>query len=206
VLVPQPIPKGIIGFHQKEGVDRDLILYSGLVSEEYGLDIAIDALRRVRKERPTARLVITGYGKIPNEMIDRIAKLELSDAVELAGFIASEEEFLSLVRTARAGWAPYNPMDESCKRFTDVGKPKMYMANGVPPVITAVPAIARIISEERAGIVVDYAADELARATLKLMNDDVLWSDLRMNGLRLARQYDDVEIARRTFEAMGFDV
>lgn len=62
------------------------LVAAGRLSEEKGLDILLEALRRARQVLPTADLVVLGEGPLEAELRSQRDRLGLGDAVRLAGF------------------------------------------------------------------------------------------------------------------------
>jgi glycosyltransferase involved in cell wall biosynthesis len=89
--------------HEEPG---DYLFYAGRLDRLKRLDLAIDALRRVRSG---ARLRIAGAGPLEEELRKQIAGLGLDDRVELMGFVPAEE-LLDLYARCRA--VLFVPVDE----------------------------------------------------------------------------------------------
>ena len=75
----------------------------------------------------------------------------------------------------------------------------MYLACGLPVIITKVPPIAREIEENKAGIAIDYKKEELANAVFKLLGDEKLYLEYRKNATLMAKQFDWVSILNKAF-------
>ncbi len=90
--------------------DPQLLLLGRLVPHKR-VELALEAMARLREEFPTARLVIAGRGWWEEEIRDEIERLGLGDRVELAGFVTEEERhrllassWVSLVPSIKEGW------------------------------------------------------------------------------------------------------
>lgn len=84
----------------------DYLFYAGRLDRLKRLDLAIDALQRVRGG---ARLKIAGTGPLENELRKQIEGLGVGHRVELLGFVSSEE-LVDLYARCRA--ALYVPLNE----------------------------------------------------------------------------------------------
>ena len=60
----------------------------------------------------------------------------------------------------------------------------MYLACGLPVVITRVPPIAGEIEENNAGLAIDYSKEELVNAVLRLLSDEKLYLECRKMPLK----------------------
>jgi glycosyltransferase involved in cell wall biosynthesis len=79
-------------------------------------------------------------------------------------------------------------------------KPKVYLACGLPIVVTRVPWISKRIEQKGAGIVIEYSKDELINAVWKLMSDNDFYLICRRRALELAAEYDPVTIFSRAMK------
>lgn len=64
----------------------------GRIVPEKRLDVAVDALKLVRRRLPDAELVVVGEGPWQDELGRRVASAGLSDAVRIAGFVGEKPE------------------------------------------------------------------------------------------------------------------
>ena len=84
----------------------DYLFYAGRLDRLKRLDLAIDAMRRVRSG---ARLKIAGRGPLEDELRKQIEGLGVEDRVELLGFV-SADDLLDLYARCRAAY--YAPLNE----------------------------------------------------------------------------------------------
>jgi glycosyltransferase involved in cell wall biosynthesis len=83
----------------------DFLFYAGRLDSLKRLDLAIDAIKRVRSG---ARLKIAGRGPLEGELRKQIARLGLGDRVELLGFVSADELVDLYARCRAAYYAPVN--------------------------------------------------------------------------------------------------
>lgn len=203
ITVPHPVEANEIGSVSRDQLEPDSLIFAGLASDEYGFELLIEAITLVARQRPSAIVTVTGYGEFPTHHRDMIIQRGLQKNFRLAGYVEDRAAFRDMLRRKRIGLAPYRPLNTSCKRFTDVSRPKVYMANGVPPIITRVPPIASEIEASGAGLVIDYDRDQLAKAILRLFADEAFHERCRRRGFVLVRRYDADAICRNAISAMG---
>jgi len=122
----------------------DYLFYAGRLDRLKRLDLAINAMKRVRSG---ARLLIAGAGPLEEELRKQIAGLEVGDRVELLGFVGSEE-LLDLYARCRAAY--YAPLNEDYGYVTveaflsgkpvvttaDAGGPLEFVTDGETGVVT----------------------------------------------------------------------
>jgi len=123
----------------------DYLFYAGRLDRLKRLDLAIDAMKRVKSG---ARLKIAGSGPLAEELRKQIVGLGVEDRVELLGFL-SAEDLLDLYSRCRAAY--YAPLNEDYGYVTveaflsrkpvvttsDAGGPLEFVTEGETGVVTA---------------------------------------------------------------------
>lgn len=148
------------------------LVYAGALTPVYELDIALDALARIRDGRGDleVRLDVYGRGDAAERLVEQATRLRLGDLVAFHGRIPIEDVPAAVAR-ADIGLAPTRR-----DRFTDVSlstKVFEYAAMGKPVVASRLPMVERTFP---AGSVVTYEPgdpDSLAAAILALADDPV---------------------------------
>ncbi|MDI6892105.1 MAG: glycosyltransferase [Actinomycetota bacterium] len=192
-----------------ESIDRTCVVYLGVLSEKQGVPLIFEALRDIVRKVPTAKLVIIGVGSLEGQLKSVTKGEGFEGKVEFFGLLEDDRKIEKLLARCSIGLAPYFPDPNSTKKFTDVTKPKMYLACGLPVVITKVPPIAKEIEENGAGLVINYDRKELTEAVVKLLTDEKLFKLCRENAIELASKYawNDIftKAFRETMEKAGGD-
>lgn len=170
-------------------INRNTIVYMGHLRENQGVDFLISAFPEVLKVNSKARLLIVGTGHLESQLKKLALELGMGQYIEFTGMIESHTELEQLLATCAIGVAPYVPNPDSFTLFADPGKPKVYMATGLPVVITKVPQIAYEIERGKTGIAINYDRKELVDAITLLLSDDHLYKEYRENAIRFASQY-----------------
>jgi glycosyltransferase involved in cell wall biosynthesis len=146
------------------------LVYAGALTPVYELEVALDALARIRDARRDVdvRLDVYGRGDAAEHLIEQAARLRLGDLVAFHGRIPIDE-VPSAVARADIGLAPTRR-----DRFTDVSlstKVFEYAAMGKPVVASRLPMVERTFP---AGSVATYEPGDpvsLAAAILGLVDD-----------------------------------
>jgi glycosyltransferase involved in cell wall biosynthesis len=97
------------------------ILYLGRLQRYKRVDLIVKAFAEVARKNGAARLVLAGTGTATSELRDLVARLNLSDRVDMPGFV-SEEEKIRLLRRAwvhvltspKEGWGIANLEAAAC--------------------------------------------------------------------------------------------
>lgn len=159
-----------------ESIDKTCLVYLGLLHEKQGVQLIIEALPEIVRRAPDTKLVVIGSGPLEDKLKGMVKDYALEDRVEFLGVVEDEVVEKTLTKCS-IGLAPYFGDSNSTKRYTDVTKPRMYMACGLPVVITRVPPVAKEIEINRAGIAIEYNKEELAEAVLRLLTDANLYRE-----------------------------
>ena len=152
----------------EDGIVR--LVYAGALTPTYEVDVVIDAVGRIRSERPDLRIALDVYGRgDAGEGLARQAdRLDLAGQVTFHGRIPIDDVPAAVAR-ADIGLAPTHH-----DRFTDMSlstKVFEYAAMGKPVVASHLPMIERIFP---AGTVSTYEpgdATSLASAILTFIDD-----------------------------------
>lgn len=181
-------------------IDRKKVIFLGHLRSGMGLPILIDAFVEVARKIPDARLVIVGGGPLLLELKKMVKSKNLGKHIAFTGFLPRHEDVDNIVRTGAIGVAPFEPLDGSMEYYSDVGKPKVYLAAGMPVIITKVPEIADEIAEKKAGIAIAYSKKQLADAIISLLRNDTIYKLYRRNAIELAKKYNWTNIFTKAFE------
>ena len=84
--------------------------------------------------------------------------------------------------------------------YTDLSKPKQYMACGLPVIITVNPEIADEIQNRKPGIAIDYEKNKFVETVMLLLNDDNLYFNYRKNAIDFASGLEWSVIFERVFK------
>lgn len=198
LLVPIGVDLSSIKPLSIEQIERKAIVYMGILAHIQGVQLIVEALPAILQCMPEVRLIIIGSGPLEETLKRMVEENNLSGHVRFTGLI-NDEDVNSILCKCALGIAPYFPDPYSTKRGSDPTKPKMYLACGLPVVITRVPPIAYEIEENNAGLVIDYNRQGLAAAVIKLLSDEKLYLECRRNALKIAKQFDWVNILNKAF-------
>lgn len=171
-------------------IQRHQIVYAGFLMEKQGVQLAIESLPKVIEKVPDVKFIIIGQGEYEKELRILARKFKILNYVDFKGFVKDHKELENILCKSAIGIAPYVNSPDNYTMFTDPGKPKLYLGCGLPVVITNVPAIAGIIQSKKAGIVVDYNKENVAKALITLLSNDELYKKYRKNAIELSKDYN----------------
>ncbi|MFC1693735.1 glycosyltransferase [Candidatus Latescibacterota bacterium] len=183
-------------------INRYDIVYFGSLCEEHGPGLILEALPGIVKHIPNARVIFVGDGVLREQMTVRAELNGIMSHVQFAGFIESDEEVYQILTSCGLALATYPPGETTYKLFSDPGKVKIYLACGLPVLITDVPPIASVIQGKGAGKIVEYETAGLTGAVCDILLDTERHKRMREESVRLAAEYDWKTVWQRTFDSM----
>lgn len=173
-----------------EKINRYYIAFMGHLRKNQGVELVLKAFPEILKHLPFARLKIIGTGPLEADLKELAARLNIANKVDFSGFIEDHSELEEILAKCAIGVAPYVPTPDSFTYFSDPGKPKTYLAAGLPVIITNVPATALEIEKRKAGIVIEYNEEQLIKAVVRLLTDDALYKQYRQNAINYGALFD----------------
>ena len=171
-------------------IDRHRLAFMGHLRKNQGVELLLAAFPEILKRVKGATIEIIGTGPLEEELKALAVRLGISGKVRFSGFIKEHAELEKRLARSAVGVAPYSPSDDSFTYYADPGKPKTYLAAGLPVIITDVPLIAREIERKRAGLLVGYDEKALAGAAIRLLTDEPFYAECRANAIELGSLFD----------------
>jgi glycosyltransferase involved in cell wall biosynthesis len=149
------------------------LLFFGRMSRYKGLDVLLDAMRRVWERVPEARLVVAGQGPLPD-------RPELRDhRVEVRNGHIPEAEVPGLFRRASVVTLPYVQASQS-------GVGSQAKAHGRPIVASTAGELPRLVEDGSGVLVPKGDPDALAAAAIDLLTDGQRALRMGLTGARTA--------------------
>lgn len=190
VLLPMGANLSRIKILPLERINRYQMVYAGHLLEKQGVQIILETLPKIILKIPKLKLVVVGQGEYGQKLKVLSKKLNITKHVEFVGFVKNHVALERILCKSAIGIAPYVPTSNNYTFFTDPGKPKLYLGCGLPIVITDVPAIAKVIQEKKAGLIVRYETESIAKALTTLLTNNKLYGEYRKNAIELSKNYD----------------
>jgi len=174
----------------KSNKDTKILVFLGHLVERQGLQLVISAMPLLIRKIPNIKLLIIGTGPYEVRLKTLAKQLGLLNKyVIFLGYIGNHETVEQILKKADIGLAPYVPDPYSITMYADPMKPKVYMACGLPVIITKFPTIAKLIWERKAGIVINYDVKDLIDAIIKMLSNDHTYKSYKINALKLAQEF-----------------
>ncbi len=170
-------------------INRHEVVFMGSLTHEQGIELVLEAWPAILTRVPGASLTIIGGGEQETALKSQARELGIESSVRFLGFIQDDVEMERKLSRSAVGVAPYRDDKASFKYYADPAKVKLYLAAGLPVVITKVPPIAREIERADAGIAIPYDCAELAQAIVTLLTQDDVYARQRQNAIKFAERF-----------------
>lgn len=205
------VPIGILNdaFSIKVKKKGKILVYSGGLSKDFGIELAIDSMPDLLKVFPDLKLRIIGDGELRENLEKLVAKKKLQDSVEFFGFIdtsTEREKWISLLKESTLGIATYADTKDTYKRFSDVTKPKDYISCGLPVITTDVIPFSEVISEKNLGRVIKFNKRSFVNAVSGILTDEKELRKIEKNALEYSKEITWDSIFTRMFNQMGYRI
>jgi glycosyltransferase involved in cell wall biosynthesis len=158
-----PLPKDM-GLLEELGIpaDKRLIVYLGAMTEYQGVDLLLDSLVRLSKERDDFHALLMGYPE--DEYIQKAKHLKLSGRVTFTGKL----KYSDALRYLNLGDIAVSPKLSATEAN---GKLLNYMASGLPTIATDSPVNRELLGDS--GMYMQSTtSSELSRCIAELLSDE----------------------------------
>lgn len=142
------------------------LIYHGVVTQRYGLDLVFRAMARLRREAPNVHLTILGKGDQMVTLMRLADELNLNDQVTFYFEFRPAEQLPNIILAADAGIVPYRN-----DYFTDSLIPTKlmeYAALGLPSIAARTNAISRYFDDTMVEFFTPGSVNGLARCIMRL--------------------------------------
>lgn len=176
----------------RDPADRTM-LYAGTVAARYGVDLAVEALIRLRDRIPGLRLRIVGDGDLLPQLRATARREGIEDRVIMDGPVPLDQ-IPSIVRTSWIGVQPNR--DDPLMRFNLSTKVLEWAKLGLPVVVGATPPLAELFGHDELLLCQPGDVDGLcARIEEAAADPDALAARARKARLRAERLRFEDQIA-----------
>jgi len=169
------------------------VIYHGTITHRYGVDLAVQAIDRLRADDVDVHLTILGDGDYRDDIVEMVERLGLGESVHLSQGFLPTNELPSLISRADVGIVP-NRDD----LFTDALLPTKlleYVALGVPVIAARTSGISGYFNDTEVEFFSPGNSDELADCIRHLYNDSTRRKELVQNTSEFNRHYSWARVA-----------
>jgi len=171
-----------------EQVDRFRLVFMGHLVRGKGIDLIIDSMPYLLQKYPQATLTIIGTGPEEKNLKNLVDKLNIQNEVIFTGFVKEHKDLEKIITSCGIALAPYLPDPNSYTFFSDVGKVKIYLACGLPVLLTDVPEIAKEIEKNGAGLIFNYERKDFIKKLQCLLEREDVYFQYRNKAIQMASE------------------
>lgn len=171
VIVPLGYSDGISYNCSFEERERWTLGFVGTLSENQGLQMVIEAMPKLAGKFPEIKVRVLGHGPYTAQLKEMVKVKNLDKYFIFHGFVYNDKEVYEVLSKCMAGLATWTGGKNDNSLYADPGKPKLYALLGLPTIITTAPYVSKIISELKAGEVINYAVEDFILAVEKIIAD-----------------------------------
>ncbi|MCP4649292.1 MAG: glycosyltransferase family 4 protein [PVC group bacterium] len=192
--VHRVVPYGVWGDNIRKysyrDCDQKTLVFMGHLLKKQGVQLVIDAIPELIEKIPGFHFKIIGGGAYRDELLAHAQKLKVAQYCEFKGKIKDHSQVEEEIAKSSLAVAPYIKKYDTWTYYTDPGKVKVYLACGVPVLLTDIPWNAREIEDNKAGAVIKEDKVVLSEQIVKLMTDENLNQKYRENAIKYAEQFN----------------
>lgn len=193
-----PASISISSLHRENNNTSHKIIFLGVLNDKNGVGILPDIVKEIQKKIPDVTLDIMGEGNMKNEIIDKVKNLKLEKNIHMLGNLTFKQ-FKDLLTYYRVGIVTYKYSTQNLIPTSDSMKMRVYIAAGLPVVITKGFLFSREIEEYQLGFSVNYDVKAFANKLIQILSNDRLSQKFRTNALAYSRELDITKIYNKTF-------
>jgi len=172
---------------RKEG---KAVLFIGRFDPRNNLHLVINAFSLIKKEVPSAKLYIIGYGYGESYYTGLVPESMKRDVIFLGGMKDERPYYYNLADVI------CYPVDKACLSVTLVEA----MACGVPMVLSDITGFRQIVTNGKEALLVKPDVYEIKSALIKILKDDALRKEMSENCLKKAKEYSWERITKRILD------
>ena len=174
-------------FYRRSGTRNDgkfVIIFPGSFQWHQGLDIAIEAISKLKDKVPNAELHLYGSGSTEADLIHLAARLDLNGQVKFCGGLPLHK-MPEVMANADLGVVPKRADSFGNQAYST--KIMEFMSQGVPVVVSRTKIDSYYFNEGDVHFFLSGDSQALADAILEVIEDEALRKNLVANGLEYAR-------------------
>ncbi len=160
----------------------------GNVSMMWGLDLVIEAMARLVRVIPQARLLLAGTGEGLATLQSLSHRLGVAENVIFLGTLAYQA-LPSVLAVADVGIATAQP-DNQFRKYATPLKLVEYMAAGLPVIASKTGQTEIMMQQADAGILINHSVEEFVAASINLLTDRALAERYSRAAIAYAARFD----------------
>lgn len=194
--IPSSIPIHTVA--RKTNVHTKKIVFLGTVDKKNGAHKLVEMILFVKKKVHGMELDVMGAGSYFEDLKNEIQKKGLEKHIHLLGQLTFSQFAPKLTHYA-LGIAPYTYAKDNLTPLSDSLKMRIYLAAGLPVVITSGFHFSDEIAQHKLGAAVADSAKAFADAIVNLLENQTLNNETRKKALAYSEKYDVWKFYEKAF-------
>lgn len=186
---------------RKKNVFNHTIVFLGVVNKKNGADLLPAIIHKLKNKIPDVSLDIIGSGDSDDILKKEIKRLKLEKNIHMLG-MKTFEDFSKILTTYSVGIAPYEKVFDTLTATSDSMKMRVYLAAGLPVVITNGFVFSDEIEKLKLGFAVDFKVDSFVDKLYTLLTDKKLNQSIRIKALAYSEKIDIINIYNNAFDTI----
>jgi glycosyltransferase involved in cell wall biosynthesis len=191
-LVPYGAWLEEIKVYSYEECEKNTLVFMGHLIEKQGVQFVLSAMPEILKVNSNFKFKIIGDGSFAPNLKRLVGDLGLEGNCVFMGKVPNNQHdrvLIPEIAKSCVAIAPYVNELDTWTYYADPGKVKLYLACGVPVVLTDLPWNSKEIESLGCGLVTTGAPDDIAQKVLALM-DKHTNDTYRENTRKYAKKFD----------------
>lgn len=188
VVIPNGVDLASFASARQKSPHPPTLIYMGNVSMMWGLDLVIEAMARLVRVIPQARLLLAGTGEGLATLQSLSHRLGVAENVIFLGTLAYQA-LPSVLAEADVGIATAQP-DNQFRKYATPLKLVEYMAAGLPVIASKTGQTEIMMQQADAGILINHSVEEFVAASINLLTDRALAERYSRAAIAYAARFD----------------
>lgn len=174
---------------------KHTLVFMGHLIPKQGVQLVLQAISRILRNVTDFSFLVIGTGSYYNELVRIAQQLGVWDHVMFTGAVPDDRRMERMVAKCSVAIAPYiKSLDTFTQYGADPGKIKIYLACGLPVLVTDVPWNAKLVDREGCGAIIHEDISDIADRVVKYLTDAELNNSARRRARALANEMDNEKI------------
>ncbi len=170
--------------------DKRQLVFVGHLIEKQGVQIILRAIPDIIKVIPDFYFLIIGDGEFKINLENIVKDLGIQEYVCFKGAIYDNSIINKYLGESHIAAAMYDKKLDRFTCFADPTKLKVYLAMGLPIILTDVPHNANDIQNKGCGKIIEYNEESVKNAVIALLQDEERLDEYSRNAVGYMKKYD----------------
>ena len=183
---------------RKKKVFNHKIVFLGVLNDKNGANLLPKIILDVKQTIPDITLDIIGGGELYDFLKNEVKRLGLNQNINFLG-VLKFKDFSQILTNYSAGIAPYEDVFDTLTATSDSMKMRVYLAAGLPVIITKKFIFSDEIEKNGLGFAVDFNIKSFSKVIIKVLKNPTLNIEIRHRALAYSKKYDIIIIYNSIF-------